>query len=207
MGRLCLLLACGLMCAAVGCSEKESSSPEIPFELPPIVEPYTVPEGTFDVDAVRSNINIKGQHFDLPQPIADLGENWEFRYYDRKDYGLKEGSGLATLYYGGTAMGTVSLENCYSGKEKNSVMYSISIKTSDSDIYGITPLVSTVDDVERLIGKPDSVDTNPKPYVNIYHYGINLGEDEKGILRGHNIAVSFDESGVVDLVSITYSHI
>ncbi|MCR4795657.1 MULTISPECIES: hypothetical protein [Ruminococcus] len=205
MKRLPLLLLAGAMLFSLTACLEPDKKHDIPFEVAPKVEPHTAPEGTFDVDAVRSMINIKGQHFDLPQLIDDLGKNWEFRYYDRKDYGLKEGSGLATLYYSGVEMGTVSLENCYTGREQDSVMYSIAIKTSDSDIYGITPMVSTIADVEHLIGQPDTVDLVEKPYVHIYHYGINLGEDAHGIVRGHNIAVSFDEQGIVDLVSITYS--
>jgi hypothetical protein len=199
-----LLLAGAMLLSLTGCLEPDKKH-DIPFELAPKVEPYTAPVGTFDVDAVRSMITIKGQHFYLPQIISDLGKNWEFRYYDRKDYALKEGSGLATLYYSGVEMGTVSLENCYTGKEDDSVIYSITIKTSDSDIYGITPLVSTIGDVEHLIGQPDSVDNVEKPYTHVYYYGINAGTDAQGILRGHNIAVSFNEQGIVDLVSITYS--
>ena len=102
-------------------------------------------------------------------------------------------------------MGTVSLENCYTGREKDSVMYSIAIKTSDCDIYGITPQISTIADVEYLVGQPESVDKVEMPYTHVYHYGITLGEDAHGIARGHNIAVSFDEQGIVDFVSITYS--
>ncbi|MDD7517014.1 hypothetical protein [Ruminococcus flavefaciens] len=204
MRKLSLLLAGALLCTMVGCLEG-SGGADIPFEVAPKVEPHTAEAGTFDVDAVRSMINIKGQHFDLPLPVSEIADGWELKYYDRKDYGLKEGNGLATLYYNGAEMGTVSLENCYSGKENNSVMYSVAVTTSDSDIYDIIPMVSTIGDVEQLIGKPDSIDSTERPYVNIYHYGISLGIDGQGIERGHNIAVSFDESGIVDLVSITYS--
>lgn len=204
MKKLSLLLACVLICALAGCSKKDDISvPHI--EIPPIAEPYTVEEGIFDVDAVRSNINIKGQHFDLPQYLKNLGKDWSFKFYDRKSYGLKEGSAMATLYYKGTDMGTVMLENCYSKNQKESVMYSITVKTSDSDIYGIVPLVSTVEDVERLIGKPDDEQKLEKPFTHTYRYGIMLGKDEQGILRSHSITVSFNEEDVVDLVSITYS--
>lgn len=205
MKRLPLLLLAGAMLFSLtGCLEPDKKH-DIPFEVAPKVEPHTAPAGTFDVDAVRSMITIKGQHLYLPQLIDELGDKWEFRYYDRKDYGLKEGSGLATLYYNGVEMGTVSLENCYTGREQDSVIYSVAIKTSDSDIYGITPMVSTIADVESLIGQPDTVDMVEMPYTHIYHYGINIGEDAQGILRGHTIAVSFNEQGIVDLVSITYS--
>ncbi len=204
MKKTIIVLACLLTAVFAGCTDKDDIS--VPhLEIPPIVEPYTVPEGTFDVDAVRSNINIKGQHFDLPQYLTKLGKDWTFKFYDRKDYGLDEGKGMASLYYNGTEMGTVMLENCYTGHEKESVMYSIAVKTADSDIYGITPLVSTVADVERLIGLPDEKHKLEKPYTCTYRYGIMLGEDEQGILRGHSIVVSFNEEDIVDMVSITYS--
>ena len=205
MKRLPILLLAGAMLFSLtGCLEPDKKH-DIPFEVAPKVEPHTAEAGTFDVDAVRSMITIKGQHLYLPQLIDDLGKNWEFRYYDRKDYGLKEGSGLATLYYKGVEMGTVSLENCYTGREDDSVIYGVTIKTGDCDIYGITPMVSTIADVEYLIGQPDKVDLVEMPYTHVYYYGINIGEDSQGILRGHNIAISFNEQGIVDLVSITYS--
>ena len=200
-----LLLACLLMCfTAAGCLRKDKVVVSH-MDIPPIPEPYTVPAGTFDVDAVRSNIIIKGQHFDLPQYLTKLDKSWEFKFYDRKDYGLKEGNGMAKLFYMGTEMGTVSLENCYTGHEEESVMYSISVRTSDSSIYGITPLVSKLSEVEALIGRPESEDKVEKPFTHTYRYGIMLGKDEQGILRGHSITVSFNEEDVVDMISITYS--
>ena len=84
-------------------------------------------------------------------------------------------------------------------------MYSISVRTSDSSIYGITPLVSKLSEVEALIGKPESEDKVEKPFTHTYRYGIMLGKDEQGILRGHSIMVSFNEEDVVDMISITYS--
>ena len=204
MKKLALLTAFVLMCTMTGCLE-DKNAPKIPFEVAPTLEPYTAPAGTFDVDAVRSNIYLKGQHFDLPLKVYDLGKGWEYKLFDRKEYGLKNGNGLATIYYNGVEMGTVSLENCYQGKEEASVIYSIAIKTSDCSIYNITPMVSTIGDVEFLLGPPESVDKVERPYTNVYHYGINLGLDEKGIFRGHTIVISFDENGVVDYITINYS--
>ena len=204
MKRISILTACVLLCMLTGCLEKKGA-PEIPFEVAPTLEPYTVDAGRFDVDAVRSNIYLKGQHFDLPLRVYDLGKEWKYKLFDRKEYGLKDGNGLATLYYNGEEMGTVSLENCYEGKEDASVICSISIQTGDCSVYDITPTVSTVSDVEFLLGPPDSVDKAEKPFTNIYHYGINLGVDEQGIFRAHTIVVSFDEAGVVDYINITYS--
>ena len=204
MKKFALLTALVLLSTMTGCLE-DKNAPDIPFEVAPTLEPYTAPAGTFDVDAVRSNIYIKGQHFDLPLKVYDLGKGWEYRLFNRKEYGLKDGSGLATIYFNGVDMGTVSLENCFSGKEDASVIYSIAIKTSDCSIYNITPMVSTIGEVEFLLGPPDSVDMVEKPYTHAYHYGINLGVDEKGIFRGHTIVVSFNEAGVVDYINITYS--
>ncbi|MCR5600556.1 MAG: hypothetical protein K6G33_07440 [Ruminococcus sp.] len=204
MKKLPLLTALVLLCTMTGCLE-DKNAPNIPFDVAPTLEPYTAPDGTFDVDAVRSNIYLKGQHFDLPLRVYDLGKGWEYKLYNRQDYGLKDGSGLATIYFNGAEMGTVSLENCFEGKEEASVIYSLSIKTSDCSIYNITPLVSTIGDVEFMLGPPDSVDDVQQPYTHAYHYGVDQGVDGKGIFRGHTIVINFNESGVVDYINITYS--
>ena len=206
MKKIYLLLLCGVMFTAAGCLEKKEVSVEVPqIDVAPTLEPYTVADGVFDVDAVRSNITIKGQHFDLPVKLSSLGSEWEYRFYSRSEYGLKNGSGLATLYFRGVEMCTASLENCYKGAEKESVVYSISIKTSESDIYGIVPLVSTVSDVEKLLGKPDDEQTMEIPFMHSYTYGVLSGTDDQGVVRGHSVTVDFDQNGVVDFVSVTYS--
>ena len=203
-----LLLCCTLMCTSVGCLKRgDIPKDATPVDMPPKVEPYTVEDGSFDVHAVRSNINIKGEHFDLPQPLSELGEGWTYELLDRKDYDLREGSGYAKLFFNGTEMATVSLENCYSGKEDKSVIYSISIQTSDCDIYGIVPLVSTAEDVEKLLGKPDDEQNMEVPFKHTYTYGVLNGTDHNGIVRGHSIVVDLDEKGVVDFLKITYSDI
>lgn len=202
-----LLLCCGVMCASAGCLSDKNEKDKTPVELPGKAEPYTVEDGVFDINAVRSNINIKGVHFDLPLPLSELGKDWKYELYDRKDYGLPEGSGYARLFYDGEEMATVSLENCYSGHEKKSVIYSVSISSSDCDIYGIVPMSSTVSDVERLLGKPDEENRIEIPYTHTYTYGVLNGEDKNGVIRAHCVVVDFDENDVADFVKITYSDI
>ncbi|MBR5681949.1 MAG: hypothetical protein IKW96_01535 [Ruminococcus sp.] len=202
-----LLLCCAIMCASAGCLSDSESGDKTPVELPPKVEPYTVEDGVFDVDAVRSNINMKGMHFDLPLPLSDLDKGWKYELYDRNDYGLSEGSGYARLKYNGSEMAAVSLENCYTGKEKESVIYSISITRQDCDIYGIVPSESTAADVEKLLGKPDEEQTMEIPFKHTYTYGILKGEDQNDVVRGHYLIVDFDENGIVDFLKLTYSDI
>lgn len=202
-----LLLCCAIMAASAGCLGEREPKDKTPVELPPKVEPYTVEDGVFDIDAVRSNINMKGMHFDLPLPLSDLEKGWKYELYDRNDYGLKEGSGYARLTYNGTEMAAVSLENCYTGKEKKSVIYSISIDDQDCDIYGIVPLRSTVEDVEKLLGKPDEEQSMEIPFKHLYTYGILKGTDQNDVVRGHYLIVDFDENGVVDFLKLTYSDI
>ena len=208
MKKLCLLLlCCGVICSSVSCIGYENTKDRTPVELPDKVEPYTVEDGVFDINAVRSNINIKGVHFDLPLPLSELGKDWKYELYDRKDYDLPEGSGYARLFYKGDEMATVSLENCYSGHEKKSVIYSVSISSSDCDIYGIVPMSSTVSDVERLLGKPDDEQKMEIPFKHTYTYGVLNGEDKNGVIRAQCVVVDFDENDVADFVKITYSDI
>ena len=209
MKKLYILLLCVAMLTAVGCLEKKEPIPvnRPAVEVPPTVEPYTVEDGVFDVEAVRSNINIKGQHFNMPVKLSALGEGWEYRLYNRKEYGLKEGSGYAKLYYKGVEMGTASLENCYTGAEAESLIYSISVQSSDCDIYGIVPFVSTAADVERLLGKPDDEQYMQEPFMHCYNYGILNGADANGIERAHSLTVDLNPDGVVDYLSITYSQL
>ncbi len=204
---LLLLLCCVLTGTAVSCLSDGSGKYKTPVEMPPKVEPYTVEEGTFDVNAVRSNINLKGMHFDLPQPLSDLDKGWSYELYDRKDYGLEEGSGCARLLYKGDEVATISLENCYTGKEGKSVIYSVSIRNSDCSIYGIIPLETKAEDVERLLGAPDEEQKTDDPFMHVYSYGIINGTDSNGVVRGQSIVVDLNEKGIVDFVKITYSDI
>ena len=205
MKRIYIILLCALMLTASGCAGGSGRAKDP--ELPPKVEPHTVEEGTFDIDAVRSNISINGHHFDLPQILSELELGWSYRLYNRKDYDLKQGSGLAKLYYKGKEMGTASLENCYSGEEDKSIIYSVSVKNGESDIYGIVPGTSTVEDVEKMLGRPDTVDTMDIPFKHAYIYGLAKGSDETGVVRGHFLVVDFDTEGVADFVSVTYSEL
>ena len=195
------------MCASAGCLSDKNAKDKTPVELPAKVEPYTVQDGVFDIDAVRSSINIKGEHFYFPMRLSELGTGWKYVLYDRKDYDLPEGSGYADLFYDGKEMATVSLENCYSGHEKKSVIYSISISSPDCDIYGIVPMSSTVSDVERLLGSPDDEQKMEIPFKHTYTYGVLSGEDQNGVIRAHCLVVDFDENDVADFVKITYSDI
>ena len=208
MKKLCLLfLCCGVICSSVSCIGYKGKKDKTPVELPPKVEPYTVEDGVFDIDAVRSNINIKGEHFYFPMRLSELGKGWKYELYDRKDYDLPEGSGYARLFLNGTEMATVSLENCYTGRENESVIYSIAITSRDCDIYGIVPLSSAVSDVERLFGKPDDEQKMEIPFMHTYTYGVLSGEDQNGVIRGQCVVVDFDENDVADFVKITYSDI
>lgn len=205
MKKIGIILLCALMCTSAGCG-KSSGRAKTPV-LPPKVEPFTVEEGVFDVDAVRSNININGQHFDLPQILSELEDGWSYKLYNRKDYDLEQGSGLAKLFYNGKEMGTASLENCYSGEEDKSIIYSVSVRNGESDIYGVVPGTSTIEDVEKLLGKPEEVDKMNEPYKLAYIYGNLNGSDEMGVVRGHSLVVDFDTEGVADFVSVTYSEL
>ena len=202
-----LLLCCVIMGVSASCLSDGETKDKTTVELPPKVEPYTVEDGVFDVDAVRSNININNMHFELPLHLSELKNGWKYELYDRNDYGLKDGSGYAKLIYKDTEVADVSLENCYTGKEKNSVIYSISITSSECDIYGIVPSCSSVADVEKLLGKPDEEQKMEIPFKHIYTYGVLKGEDQNDVVRGHCLVVDFDENGVVDFLKFTYSDI
>ena len=225
MKKAIIFLLCAAMLGTVSCMEKkkpESKSKVIyyddngnpidpknstPVPTEPTTSPPTAPEGTFDVEVVRQNIYIKGQLVQLPKKLADFPIGWTYEFYDRKDYSLEEGSGMAKMFYCGEEMGTVMLENCYDGKEDESVAYSIATREADSNIYGITPHVSTIEDVKNHIGEPDEEENTERPFMHTFTYGISQGEDENGVLRANMLNVSFDEDGVVDFVSVYYSKV
>lgn len=229
MKKAIILLICASMLGAVGCMEKKmpESKPKtiyydengnplpappakedatvIPVQTEPTTPPPTAPEGTFDVDIVRQNIYIKGQLVQIPVKLGKFPAGWTYTLYDRQKYSLEEGRGMAKMYYCGEEMCTVLLEECYDGKEDESTVYSISTSESDSNIYGITPGVSTIEDVKAHVGEPDEIDTMDKPFKNMFTYGISEGTDENGVLRANMLDVSFDENGVAELVSVYYS--
>ena len=233
MKKAIIFLLCASMLGAVGCMEKKmpeskpktiyyddngdpvatpprkngegelETQPPVPTE--PTTPPPTAPEGEFDVDIVRQNIYIKGQLVQIPVKLGDFPVGWTYTLYDKKEYGIEEGRGMAKMYYCSEYMGTVLLDNCYDGKEDESTVYSISTSESDSNIYGITPRVSTVEDVKAPVGEPDEVQEMEKPFKHMFTYGISEGTDKNGVLRANMLDVSFDENGVVELVSVYYS--
>lgn len=63
-------------------------------------------------------------------------------------------TGLADFYYNGNEMFVAGIGNFKEGKEDDGYIYDIALETDDCSIGGITPNVSSKDDVLKNTGNP-----------------------------------------------------
>lgn len=159
-------------------------------------------QSEFDIDDVRKNIVIKGQTIEIPMKLQDLPKGWSYKLYDEKDVYLKNDQFLATMYYNNEEMYIAALENYNKSKPKESIIYNLTIYDNDCSIGGLTPQLSTKQDVVDKYGEP-------LPKVSddgYYYYGIVNGENKiGGRLNNHCIGVRFTEDNIIKAISITYA--
>lgn len=99
-------------------------------------------EGTFDIEYVRKQINIKGQAFEIPVALKDLKDGWTWKEHENSHYSA-DGSGLAYIYYNGEEMFVAALENYFDGAKDDGIIYNTTIETDDCSIDSLIPFKST----------------------------------------------------------------
>ncbi len=187
-----LLLAGAMLCGLAGCDRSTvPESSEVSYS-----------ETGFDIERVRKNIVIKGQTIEIPVKLKDIPKGWSYKLYDEKDVYLKDDQFLATMFYNEEEMYIAALENYHKGKPKESIIYNLTIDTSDCSIDGFVPLESTKQKLVERYGEPvPNAGSN-----NYYYYGIVNGENKiGGRLNDHSVGFRFDENGTITEISITYA--
>ena len=202
-----LLITIAIAISTVGCNNNESSESSSQAETTASsTTEQSAQLGTFDIEVVRKNIIIKGEPFEIPVALKDLPEGWTYDVFDEKDIYLDEGLSLADMYYNGEEMFIAALENYYPDKEKESIIFNLTIKTDDCSIDGLIPLVNSKQDVVEKYGEPIEKRELESPFVEVYCYGIvkNLNTLD-GRINSPSIFVSFKEDGTINSISITYA--
>ena len=167
-----------------------------------IVSSAVMEEGTFDIEAIRTNINIKGHKFTVPQKLSELEEGLTYEFVDEE---FDDGLYMVEIF---DEKGLIlkSIATNAHKKSKKAFLYNVSVEDSDSDVAGIVPLVSTKEDVLKQFGAPDdkvSYDYSGEK-KEAYKYGVyEPREDFKS--KGQFMTIGFNSSNVVEVITVNYS--
>lgn len=194
------MLSATLLCGISGCSQNEEFVSDDKSSLADISADKN--ETGFDIEKVRKNIVIKGQKIEIPMKLKDLPKGWSYKLYDENDVYLRENQFLATMFYNDEEMYIATLENYYESKPQESIIYNLTIYDSDCSIDGLTPQLSTKQDVVDRYGE-SLADVSRDDY---YSYGIVNGENKLGgRLNNHSLGLRFTEDDIIKSISITYA--
>lgn len=157
-------------------------------------------EGTFDIEYVRKQINIKGQAFEIPVALKDLKDGWTWKEHENTKY-CDEGHGLAYIYYNGEEMFVAGLENYYKKAESDGIIYNLTVETDDCSIDGLFPAKSTKQDVVDKYGEPVKINK----YGSYYYGTVNDSDNIGGIINEQRICVEINDDDTIKSISITYA--
>lgn len=195
-------LALAIMCGMPGCSVSNENAPEVS-----LTEDSEYQSG-FDIERVRKSIIVKGQTFEIPVVLNDLKDGWTWEEDTKLTSWADKGDGVIFIYYNGEKMLNAVVENFYDGNKEKGVVYSISISEEDKDISldGLTPTVSTKQDVLDKYGEPTQVQKgfDKSYYDESYIYGI-LHEPKSTHVYAHAIEIKFADAGTIKGMCIIYS--
>ncbi len=195
---LLILSSLMLIFCVTACSKQTDSSTANEPEAS-----QTEEEKGFDMERIRKSIVIKGQTFEIPTPLADLGEEWTWKEHENSYWGT-DGNGLVYLYYKGEEWFIATVHNYYEGSENEGIIYNLTIDTSDCSIDGLVPLESTRQDVVDKYGEPVEIFTRTGDYPHFYRYGTIDHDAGLGPMKQQGLSMGIDENDIVTEVSITY---
>lgn len=164
---LCILIAAG---ALSGCEKKENVSDVSSSESIVVTNSDTSSDGMsegFDWETVKKDITLDGMKIDFPFSVNDLGEGYEIPYVT--DDLMGENSCFGTVEkqgeYTSETICTVFFDEIKSDKYNDDVKCS-SIAFADSlTVQGIK-IGSSIEDAEKLFGKPNKSDDVTKYYLS-----------------------------------------
>ena len=184
------------------CEQNESTEPK-----QSIVSSVTAEEGTFDIETIRTNINIQGYKFELPQKLSELEKGLEYKFTEDYTFGNEDAIyGVEISDKEKLVLNSVAYTE--NSKKKTAYLPNIFIDESNSDIDGVTPLVTTQDEILKKYGEPDNKEFHyfrEKGEREIYTYGYkeeteHIWEENKGKF----MTIVFDDKNVVASVALTY---
>ena len=204
-----LLIATTLSCGITGCSKNETS---VLTSRAQNVSQSTSQSGmdsiseqtSFDIEVVRKSLIVKDVPFELPKRIADLDDAWTFK---RRETHYVDNTGLADFYYNGKEMFVAGIGDFKEGKEDDGYIYDIALESDDCSIGGITPNVSTKDDVVKKYGNPAKINTYEERGLYRYIYGTQDSNQELFKIEHSQMftVVFYAENDVVQGVRVVYN--
>ena len=197
--KMLILFLCSvmLMVGVCGCSnktEEQSSSSSQVIHV----------DGTFDIEEVRKNINIKGYQFEIPIKLKDLEKGLT---YEMNDYHSDSVRGV-DIFKDGELFFEAAVDGAEK-KTKHASIYNIIIEESDTSIDGIIPTVTTKEEVLKRYGEPRKIELfdNRGVEEEKYRYGeYELLENLKtgDYPKAKTFTVVFGTDGIVKRVIICY---
>lgn len=189
-----------LVSGTVACGKQTDSSLVNESETEQIISQTEESEG-FDMERIRNSVIIKGQPFEIPIALSDLGEGWTWKEHENSWVG-SEGNGLVYVYYNDEEWFVGTVRNYYEGNEMEGIIYNLGIESEDSSIDGLVPLVSTKQEVIERYGEPNEISEKS----GNYHYGTtNYDSTPLGPLNEQELSIAFDEKDTVIKIIITYA--
>lgn len=204
-----LILAASMLCGITGCSKNEtsvltSSAQNVSQSTSQSGMDSISEQTSFDIEVVRKSLIVKDVPFELPKRIGDLDDAWTFK---RRETHYVDNTGLADFYYNGKEMFVAGIGDFKEGKEDDGYIYDIALESDDCSIGGITPNVSTKDDVVKKYGNPAKINTYEKRGLYRYIYGTQDSNQELFKIEHSQMftVVFYAENDVVQGVRVVYN--
>ena len=191
---LCSVILSGSACGCSNKTEEQSSSSSQVVHV----------DGTFDIEEVRKNINIKGYQFEVPIKLKDLKKGLK---YEMNDYHSDSVRGV-DIFKDGELFFEAAVDGAEK-KTKQASIFNITIEESDTSIDGITPTVTTKEEVLKRYGEPHKIELIDYRGIEEekYWYGeykpfenIKAGDSPKA----KSFSVVFGENNIVNRAIIYY---
>ncbi len=189
-----MLLAGAMFCGLAGCDRS----------IAPESSEVSYSETGFDIEAVRKSLIIKGVPFELPKRIGDLEDGWT---YKKRETHYVDDTGLADFFYNGREMFVAGIGDFKEGKEEDGFIYDVALETDDCSIAGITPNVSTKDEVLKKFGQPAKTNAYENRGLYRYIYGIQDENQEMFMIEHSRMftVVFYADSDIVQGVRVVYN--
>ncbi len=204
-----LILAASMLCGITGCSKNEisvltSSAQNVSQSTSQSGMDSISEQTSFDIEVVRKSLIVKDVPFELPKRIGDLDDAWTFK---RRETHYVDNTGLADFYYNGKEMFVAGIGDFKEGKEDDGYIYDIALESDDCSIGGITPNVSTKDDVVKKYGNPAKINTYEERGLYRYIYGTQDSNQELFKIEHSQMftVVFYAENDVVQGVRVVYN--